>query len=118
MNLRGILLLGFHVASADLDHIKFIRADAAIENFIAPLFGIEVPPPVFFDERYWKGPIISAYGKNSSLPVCRIPCDHAFFAGLCGKSLRVALVADRICGIHQILSIRAEDLYQGSDIIS
>jgi hypothetical protein len=90
----GILALGLHVSARDFEHVEFIAANTAIEEFFRAGFGVKDPASRVFDE--WHGELGVLLAKLE---------DHSPFTG--GNEL-VALAQSRskrshfVRGLHQI----------------
>src|SRR5206468_10501597 len=55
-----IVALGINDREAHLDGVQFIAADAAIENFLRPSCGVEMPTVLRFHERNRHRPLVLA----------------------------------------------------------
>ena len=117
MNLGGILLLCLNKPTSDLDGIEFIGPDAAKENLIVSLFGIEVPLVAFLDYRNRKWPIIITNRQDGSQVVLRVHGHGFLFASFRGKCFSAVLVLHWVRRGDKVFTVLAEELHHGRDIV-
>src|SRR5579871_3742703 len=102
--LVGIIVLGVYKSEAGLDRIELVAADAAIENLLAPLVGIEFPAGLGMDQRDREREIVGADDQRRLLAV---NLDRVL--GVIGGHELVAR-----CGISDIVARRDDVLATGA----
>jgi len=60
VDLLCIVLLSFHKAAANGDGVQFIGPDTSVQNLLEASLGVEIPFPLFPNDRNWKGPVFVA----------------------------------------------------------
>jgi hypothetical protein len=61
---RGIFVLCLNISLRDLNRRKLVPADAAPQDFIQSLLGVELPLARVVDERDREGPVIVAENER------------------------------------------------------
>ena len=100
---RSIVSLCVYICAAEVDHIKFIAPNAAIENFLLTLLGIEIPATAVFYQRYRKRPIFHSHAEHRLVyPIVLESVRHVVSGG---EPISCRLIGDGIAGLDQLRSV-------------
>src|SRR5215471_3225410 len=77
-----VLFLRIHVVVADRNHVQFVRADAAVEQFLPPGLRVEVPLLASLHNGHREGPVFVADDDKGTVPFLRVQRDTSLFASL------------------------------------
>src|SRR6476661_703634 len=83
--LKGIIMLRFHVAAADLNRVQFVSADAAVDELLTAGLAIKKPLATALHDRHRERPVLVAHEQECAAPVFRIDGDALLLTGLGGE---------------------------------
>src|SRR6266850_5350878 len=110
MGLKSVFMLGLHVTVANLNGVQFIRADAAVEEFLAACFGVKRPFVTLLHERHGERPILIADEEERAIPALRIHGHVLLLVGLSNKIRGVLPVLREFAAEHDVFAARSKNV--------
>src|SRR5712692_3127117 len=102
-----VLFLAIHQIATGFDSRQFILANAAEQDFVLSSLGVEVPSPVFVDQRNRQRPVFGPDHQGyCSVRLCHEPMHLLVFDDEAGASIRIFYW---VAGGDNILPGRSED---------
>src|SRR5215467_7007776 len=112
--LVGIFILRLHVAMANVNGIEFVAADTAIEELLAPGFGIEMPFIGYLHHRYGKWPVFIAHEQECTRLCLCIHGDAFLFPSLSSKVGGPLTILWVFARQNDVVAIGTEDFFENT----